>query len=105
MERQRIGHVSLGGERHEMNNENTSVFRHLGAQALFDHLYIKVDENTAGYIWSDNKAYTSLSHAAEQAGAAMHVNLREVHPADRTAYETQALRDLQSTDGVPKGWD
>jgi len=97
-----FANINFNGEKVEASVDNTSVYRHIGHYALFDHVFIAVGESTGGYIWANHPSYEQLSTAAVESGCELHLNIRDVAEIDRTNYERNALSDL--TDTFPAEW-
>jgi hypothetical protein len=105
MEKEGFARITINGEAHEVHQGNASVFRHLGNAALYDHVFIVVNENDGAYIWRHNEAHEELEALASQNGCPLHLNLPEASDLDKTNYEKHVLADLSNTDGVPEGWE
>ena len=99
-----FGHLNVNGERHEMRQDNTSLFRHLGHAAIYDHVFIVLPNERGAYIWNGMEHYERLATLAVENECTLHLNLPEAGEADQKAYMNYALRDLGSFDTVPEEW-
>lgn len=52
-----FAHVTAEGERHEARQDNTSLYRHMGMYAIYDHVFVQISDRQGIYLWSDNKSY------------------------------------------------
>jgi len=91
------------GKSIELNRENTSVYRHLGKAAIFDHVFTATGESSGCYVWSHNQSFEKLIILAAEHKCLMHLNIPEVSDFDRQHYEKQALADL--SDSFPEEWE
>ena len=94
-------------ERYEMNTSNTSIHLYLGAKAVYDHIYVDIDDTDPGmgmYIWSDLPIYQPLYIVASRLGAEIESDQTEVHPTKLQVFEERALRDLNAASGLPEEW-
>jgi len=97
-----IANLQMGEEVREANTENTSVWLHVGHLAVYDHIYITVDEARVAYVWNDESHYQALLKAAIAAKAEIHANMREAAERDVDAYMRHHTEDLGDT--VPDNW-
>lgn len=106
MNAEKIGNINAGDRRFEMTTENTSLWRHLGHLAIFDHVYVQLNEKEAIYLWESidqtKEAYNLVAPVVVQKGGEIYLNLRKVASDDVKAYEHAATHDLG--DGVPESW-
>lgn len=98
-----IARLEIGNDVREATTENTSVWHHLGHLAMFDHVYISIDECHAAYVWRDEPHYPDLLKSAVAAKAEIHKNLREVSEQDMDAFLRHHTEDLGNT--IPEGWE
>lgn len=107
MEQNKEGFATLtvNGERHEARQDNTSVYRHLGMAALYDHVFVAISENSGAYIWKHNPAHAEFERLAIEAECPTHLFIPEVSEMDKNAYETAVLADLNNADTFPEGWE
>lgn len=87
----------------EMRRDNTSLFRHLGNYALYDHVFVVVGEDAGIYIWRTHPNYDEVSTLAVENECALHLNIPEVADCDRRTYEKHNTADLG--DFIPEGWE
>ncbi len=92
--------VRASGKEHEMTSENSSVWTHLGKLAIFDHVYVKTEENGV-YLWRyapmDGKESSFYHHIQQKAldnNCKALLNMDEVEDKDRETYIRHALKDL-----------
>lgn len=100
-----FAHLNVNGERHEMRQDNTSLFRHLGHHAIYDHVFILLPEDRAAYIWNGMEGYDALATAAVENECTLHLNLPEAGDMDQQAFMRYMMRDFETTDTVPEDWD
>lgn len=100
-----FAYVNAGGERHEANAENTSVYQHLGNLALYDNVFVQISDKSGIYIWKHNDGYEDIATSAVEHGATLHLNLREVSEIDLKAYDKFVLADLEKSQGIPENWE
>ena len=96
----------------EMNTVNTSIYRYLGAKAVYDHLYVDISDTDPGmglYIWSDAPLYQNLLSMSSQMGVEVHSGLDEVHPLKINKFENRVVEsvyfnDLDTIRDLPEEW-
>jgi hypothetical protein len=107
---ERIQHIdwleATNDEKYEMNTANTSIKEYIGAQAMFNHIYIDINDTDPGmgiYVWSDDPIYKKLRYQSDRAKVEIEV---EEDPARIVVevYATQKSKDLHMTPGVPEDW-
>lgn len=86
-----------------MGRDNTTIFRHLGSRAVYDHIFVNFDDGMGAYIWSTHPNYDELGTIAAENNCVMHLNLPDVADCDEHAYMQHHLRD--SGDFLPDGWE
>lgn len=96
--------VTVNGERHEARQDNTSVYRHLGKFALYDHVFTSISENSGVYIWKHNPSHAEFERLAIESECPTHLFIPEVSEVDRNAYESSVLADLSKADTFPEDW-
>jgi hypothetical protein len=107
---ERIQHIdwleAAGDEKYEMNTANTSIREYIGAQAMFNHIYVDINDTDPGmgiYVWSDDPIYKRLRYRSDR----LRVE-REVEEDPSTVvlevYALQKSKDLYKTSGVPEEW-
>jgi hypothetical protein len=98
------------GETIKATAENVRLYTHIGALAVYDHLWVTTSEDGAkgAYIFAqippDNPSYTELAPVAVQYGIELHINQRRVADADKEAFERHASNDLDGFDVIPSDW-
>ena len=104
---QPFAHVTAGEQRFEARQDNTSVYKHLGQYAIYDHVYIVVSEEPpAGlYVWNHYEGYKELADEAMKALCVTHLNIPEPAPMDVEKYIAVTLSDLEETETFPDDWD
>ena len=89
------------GEHIDATRQNTSLYSHIGKGALYDHVWVKRDDNTGAFIWAqqppNNPAYEALAPVAIKNGVEMHINIRKVAESDLKAFGRAAMCDLEQT--------
>lgn len=95
--------IPYNGELLELSRENTSLFRHLGAAALYDHLFITQGES-GGYIWRTHAQFEEIVELAEDAEVVTHSNIFPPAEIDVNNYIAHHAQDLDYIDGVPDEW-
>lgn len=93
------------GEMHEVNQDNATVYNHLGRLAIFDHVFVTLSENSGVYVWKHNPAYEALAARAVENACILHLNLQEVSEVDMKAYMRHVTADLESSDTIPENWE
>lgn len=83
------------GEILEARQDNTRLYRHVGALALFDHVFVVADDDRGVYLWSHVEGYEQVAILAVENDCELHLNLQSVSKYDREAYERHALADLE----------
>lgn len=97
--------LTVNGEELPITRDNLTVYRHLGANALYDHVFITTaDEQKGVYIWRHNDSFEEISKVAEDNQSRIMLNIPEPSDHDREIYEVQALHDLNEATSVPEEW-
>src|SRR5690242_19433154 len=78
--------IEVGDDTVEMSRDNTTVYRHLGHAAIFDHLFVSMGEGAGAYMWSHHSQYPEVSQLAEQAQCRTISNIDEPAECDVNAY-------------------
>lgn len=99
-----VANINIGGERHEAHSENTTVYRHLGKAAIYDHIFISIGEDAGIYIWNDNPQFNELGTRAVEAACLLILNIKEASETDVKAYIEHHSKDLDSFNEVPDDW-
>ena len=82
----------------QATSENTSLYTHVGAEALKNHVWIVHEDGEHGArIWEheppNNPFYADLAPLVVQSGAELHVNIRKASQSDTEAFERAITRD------------
>jgi len=90
----------------EATRHNTSMFRHMGELALYDHVFFADEEESKGtYLFSVHPAFEEVTGFMEENGYPAHINLQEVADCDREAFDELIEREAsEADDGVPADW-
>lgn len=107
------GVFGANGEQYEARRSNTSVYRHLGAHAMYDHVFIEVTtpqgQRGGVFIWRDHGAFDLLNQLADVHKSVIHMNLPKVNDKDKQIYDEHAVSlaatELEGFDEVPDDWD
>lgn len=101
--RERVfGEVPVGDEIVELRGENVTLYRHLGNYAVFDHMFVRIGEDSGAYLWRTHTQFHEFATLAVDHDALLVLNIPEVSPADEKAYMGHNLSDLEDT--IPEGW-
>lgn len=96
--------IPVGDSEVELSRDNTSIYRHLGAAAVFDHLFISID-NKGAYIWNTHSQYEEIGALAVQNLCTTHLNLQEPAEVDIKNYLAHHTEDIADEElGVPEEW-
>lgn len=113
---ERFGQLNINGKEFPLTTDNSSLYRHLGTAALYDHVFIRLPEEferdgerMSMYLWKTIQqtasAYELISEAlTEFEDAEIHRNIRIVGEGDRRQYLKAALQDSDDYGTVPEGW-
>lgn len=104
-----FANINFNGEVIQATRANTVIYQHLGASALYDHIFITHPSREFGaYVWAnqppENPQFTALIGVALEAESEVHVNIQNVAPNDVKAFEKAVERAIEDFDGVPEGW-
>lgn len=100
--------VKFGKEVVELTPNNTSIFRHLGQYALFDHAFVhwpnKDEEKPErwGYIWNENPLFNKIAERAIIQSLTQHLNLPEVSETDYNNWVRHHITDIESVEKRPE---
>lgn len=96
---------SRDGESKEFiaTRDNSSLFRHMGALAIYDHGYFDLGENQCTRIWRHDASYPQVEKYMITQGFPIHANLRKVDKYDVEAYDEMIARQTQM-DTIPEDW-
>ena len=101
---------SLGGEPFEMTPDNASLFTFVGQGALYNHVFLVLEELEENhfkgtYVFSESPAYETLATFILENEYPAHINQRQPAACDLDAYMQYALNDLDKLDdGIPGDW-
>lgn len=95
--------IRVGDTDVEMRQDNTTIFRHLGNAAMFDHLFVNFGESAGAYMWATHSQYEEVSELAEAALCVQHLNLPEAAECDVNAYVRHNTDDIE-TFQIPGEW-
>lgn len=106
MEHEPSAHIKCNGEDVEMRRDNTTLFRHLGHAAVYDHIFITLSEEPLKYtyVFQDNPGYEPLRQFLERHDYPQHINLTDAAECDKNVYVALQLQDL-TQDSYPEAWD
>lgn len=97
--------VMVGGEALPITRDDIVIYRHLGANALYDHCFIAIDDQeTPIIIWRHNDNYDEISRLAEDNQSQMIVNIAEPSDHDKEMYFLHVSRDLKEATTLPEDW-
>jgi len=78
--------LNVGNEKFEARQDNTAIYRHLGKWALYDHVFVELNEKSGVYIWNTNQFYEDLALLAVEHECTLHLNIQEPSEVDIKAY-------------------
>lgn len=90
----------------EANRDNSSLYRHFGALAIYNHVYIDLGENLCTRIWKHDVDYPKIEPYMIANGFTDHNNLREkdLSKADVEAYDKMIKQQANDLDQIPEDW-
>ena len=99
--------IDFGGETVKATKDNSVLYNHRGVNEVYDHLWVRKDSESGGYIWKEqppnNPVYTTLAAKAVEAGVEVHLNIKTPAPTDIEAFGRTALKDLATVpDWLPE---
>ena len=95
------------GSDFEATRDNTSLFRHLGKYAIYDHVFIVTneEESRGTYVFSVHHTFEQMANYMAENRYPMHLNLTEAAQCDIDAWERMIQLDVESDgDFVPEEW-
>lgn len=106
MENEPVLEITMNGEKILAHRGNTSLFTFLGELAVYDHIFILVDEesNSGGYLFKNQEIWHEMAGYLFENLYPMHLNLDEVADCDRNAFDHTMYTDIRSTDTFPETW-
>ncbi len=98
--------VNIEGVRHSCTPENATLFTHAGALAVFDHVYLRIqDEPPAfSYIPRTADAYPALRDYMRREDFPRHEGMRQVLAADEQTLTAAWLEDLPQIEDIAAAW-
>lgn len=97
-----------GDSSFEATRDNSSLFRHIGAAALYDHIFIVTDEDSSygTYVFRSCDSFEMMSDYMIENGYPIHLNIREPAQCDVDAFERMILQACERDgDFVPEDWN
>lgn len=100
-----FGHMNLDDEGNsiELRQDNLSLYTHIGRYALYDHVYLRVDDTSGYYFWNTAPQYEVLKKAVEDNDCFQVLNMPEATENDQEMYIRHNTVDLD--DCYPEEWD
>lgn len=107
-------HASINGEEYEIGPNDASLFTFIGKRALYDHVFIQLDEEDGGkvtgvYVFSSLRpaVYELMRDHMMDYDYPLHLNLQEVADCDVAAYDSMVddeMTDLEQINTIPTEW-
>lgn len=97
-----------GGVEFEATRDNTTIFRHIGRFALYDHIFFVRDEprGQGTYLFNVHPNYNEVADYMMENEYPAHINLRQAADCDIEAFHAmihkEATRDFEG--GIPDDW-
>jgi hypothetical protein len=92
-----FAHIKFEDAEIDATAENTALYTHLGASAMMNHVWVKLDNEQGARIWEqippDNPFYTQLAPIVAESGAELHLNVRNASQCDVDAFESALFKD------------
>lgn len=89
------------GEKLAVTTDNIRLYQHMGRYAVYDHLFVTVNESEGLFIWAqqppDNTNYTMLAPLVVENQCEMHLFIREPNKHDVETFERHAIGNLDDT--------
>ena len=95
--------LSIGSGEFVATRENTRLYTHLGALALYDHVFCS-SEDRGFYIFSFVEGYPILKQYMLENNYPMYLNQTEVAQVDVDAYDRSIQRSMGDIDHIPDDW-
>jgi hypothetical protein len=109
-----FGYIKVGPEHHEALPDKTSIYRHLGKHAMYDHVFVEIvheNQPKGVYVWNYMESYEEFAARAVHAGATLHLNLRKAAEQDVKEYEKstenlEVSKAMEEIEGfiIPDDW-
>lgn len=97
--------IQVGEEEHEMTRANTSLYKHLGHYAVFDHIFVVTSDSSGAYIWNDNQLYPRYTKGVVDNQCTMHLNIQKASEMDVNNFMRHHSGDLEELKTVPEDWE
>ena len=102
--------IDFGGEVVKATRENTLLYQHIGAAAIYDHIFVIHPTNkSGGYIWANqppkNPMFEAMEPLVVKHDCELHVNIQTPAPNDIEAFNRAVSAAIEEFDGVPEGWE
>lgn len=103
-------YLTFGGEEYEVRRENASLYMFLGNLALYNHVFIHLEDNPDSgdaigtYVFSMHDQFESIRDYMMDNDYPLHANLLEVAECDLQAYDDMIKQAVQDVDTVPEDW-
>lgn len=92
--------ITIGEETVAVTRDNLELRRHLGANAVFDHCFIKKPDGSGGIIWVHDGLFERYAGLAEQHQAPIFLNIPEPTEARIEDYIRHTTEDLAAGNTV-----
>lgn len=96
--------IPIGDTSYELTRHNTSLYRHLGAAAVYDHLFLNFGESKSAYLWATHSQFEEIAELAVENQCAMHTNIQTPADIDVRQYIAHHTDDLSDFKSVPEEW-
>ena len=98
--------ITVEGEKFYATRQNASVFTFLGDMAVYDHVFIVVDEarGEAGYLFKNSPVYDEMVAFMINHAFPAHLNLEEPAECDLQAFDQTMYSDIRTADSFPEEW-
>lgn len=99
--------LTMNGQEIECNRENTAMFTFLGNLAIYDHIFVLMDEenNSGAYLFKENQQqWQEMAGFIIEYQFPMHLNMTEVAECDRNAFDATMFHDLAGMPSFPQEW-
>lgn len=88
----------------EATRENSTLYRHFGRLALFNHAYFEIGDGQCTRIWTHDESYPQVEKFMLHHKFPLHDNLREVNSHDAEAYDKMIERQTSDLENLPEDW-
>ena len=92
----------------EATRDNTMLYTYLGAQAIYNHIFVVKDDEGAqaggAYIFSDLPVFGEIRDYMQRNDFTQYLNMRDVAECDKQAYERHIKKLCGNLDTVPEEW-